>query len=134
MHNPLLDLSLSLSGSLWQMGIPAHPCSQGPCSALIADATMTHFIPLCLHLKPSPTLVLPCVCNLLMGPLKSTICVTFANINGFDITNTGIHFSQNIENEAEKPGHTSSYGNQSSYIGSIYRKFDKAALASIILI
>ena len=69
-----------------------------------------------------------------MGLYKSTLCVTFANVNSFDITNTGIHSSQNIENEAEKPGHTSSYGNPSSYIGSIYRKFDKAALASIILI
>ena len=65
----LVDLSLSLSGSLWLSVAPtlaltgshchslAHYCSlisriqpligsQGPCSALIADATMTHFIPL----------------------------------------------------------------------------------------
>ena len=49
-------LSLPLSGILWPS--LAHYCSlisriqpligsQGPCSALIADATMTHFIPLC---------------------------------------------------------------------------------------
>ena len=51
-------LSLPLSGILW---LPlAHYCSlilciqplissQGPFSALIADATMTHFLPLCLR-------------------------------------------------------------------------------------
>ena len=49
-------LSLPLSGILWPS--LAHYCSlisriqpligsQGPCSALIADATMTHFLPLC---------------------------------------------------------------------------------------
>ena len=49
-------LSLPLSGILWPS--LAHYCSlisriqpligsQGPCSALIADATMTYFIPLC---------------------------------------------------------------------------------------
>ena len=51
-------LSLPLSGILWPS--LAHYCSlisriqpligsQGPCSALIADATMTHFLPLCLY-------------------------------------------------------------------------------------
>ena len=49
-------LSLPLSGILWPSLV--HYCSlillirpligsQGPCSALIADATMTHFVPLC---------------------------------------------------------------------------------------
>ena len=54
-------LSLPLSGILWPS--LAHNCSlisriqpligsQGPCLALIANATMTHFIPLCHHHRP----------------------------------------------------------------------------------
>ena len=54
-HSGSQWLSLPLSGILWPS--LAHYCSlisriqpligsQGPCSALIADATMTHFIPL----------------------------------------------------------------------------------------
>ena len=53
-------LSLPLSGILWPS--LAHYCSlisriqpligsQGPCSALIADATMTHFIPLWSYIR-----------------------------------------------------------------------------------
>ena len=67
-------LSLPLSSKLWPS--LAHYCSlisriqpligsQGPCSALIADATMTHFIPLCnyfiqIHVQNI------CLCNILL--------------------------------------------------------------------
>ena len=56
--NPTLALTatlwhtLALSGSLLLSNFEIQPLigSQGPCSALIADATMTHFIPLCIHI------------------------------------------------------------------------------------
>ena len=62
-------LSQPLSGILWPS--LAHYCSlisriqsligsQGPCSALIADATMTHFIPLCsIIISLSTSIALP---------------------------------------------------------------------------
>ena len=69
-------LSLPLSGILWPS--LAHYCSlisriqpligsQGPCSALIADATMTHFLPLWCGVKcPGTATGLDCHCPLVV--------------------------------------------------------------------
>ena len=78
-------LSLLLSGILWPS--LAHHCSlishiqpligsQGPCSALIADATMTHFIPLCGgDIEPAGESI--SALGLLNKPMKSSLRMRF---------------------------------------------------------
>ena len=100
-------LSLPLSGILWPS--LAHYCSlisriqpligsQGPCSALIADATMTHFIPLCdflsgFHIRlgyETPSFLFLEQCFQLS--LSDEIGGTFFDINNFLIIPKYIFF------------------------------------------
>ena len=74
-----LWLTLALSGSLLLSNLAyIHPLigSQGPCSALIADVTMTHVIPLCGgDIEPAGVSI--CALGLLNKPMNSSLRMRF---------------------------------------------------------